>query len=94
MLQTRVQASTQGTFPWGINTNRAITGWYVDNAYVSHGFVRDRNGVLTEFDVPGAGTGPFQGTTVYNIAPNGAVAGYYLDSNNVFHGFVREPAGQ
>jgi hypothetical protein len=56
--------------------------------------VRDRNGVLTEFDVPGAGTGLFQGTTVYNIAPNGAVAGYYLDSNNVFHGFVREPAGQ
>jgi hypothetical protein len=57
---------------------------------VSHGFVRDQHGVLTEFDVPGAGTGPFQGTTVYNIAPNGAVAGFYLDSNNVFHGFVRE----
>ena len=52
--------------------------------------MRDRNGVLTEFDVPGAGTGLFQGTTAYNIAPNGAVAGYYVDSNNVFHGFVRE----
>ena len=62
MLRTRVRASIQGTLPWGINTNGAITGWYVDNANVNHGFVRDKHGVLTEFDVPGAGTGPFQGT--------------------------------
>ena len=82
----------QGTLPWGVNTNGAITGWYLDSANVLHGFVRDQHGVLTEFDPPGAGTGPFQGTNVYNIAPNGAVTGFYLDSNNVFHGFVREPA--
>jgi hypothetical protein len=56
--------------------------------------VRDQNGVLTEFDVPGAGTGFLQGTTVYNIGPNGAVGGYYVDSNNTAHGFVRQPAGQ
>ena len=59
---------------------------------VNHGFVRDKHGAIVEFDVPGAGTSPFQGTTVYNIAPNGAVAGYSVDSNNTAHGFVREPS--
>ena len=36
-------------------TNGATTGWYVDNADVNHGFVRDRQGAIVEFDVPGAG---------------------------------------
>ena len=80
----------QGTLPLGINTNGAITGWYVDSANVNHGFVRDKHGAIVEFDVPGAGTGPFQGPNVYSIAPNGAVTGFYFDANNVVHGFVRE----
>ena len=46
MLRTRVQASDQGTYPWGINTNGAITGWYVDEANVNHGFVRDKHGAI------------------------------------------------
>ena len=85
-----VPGSLQGTYPFGINTNGAITGWYVDEANVNHGFVRDKHGAIVEFDVPGAGTGPFQGPNVYSIAPNGAVTGFYFDSNNVVHGFVRE----
>jgi hypothetical protein len=60
---------------------------------VSHGFVRDRHGAIVEFDVPGAGTGPFQGPNVYSISPNGAVAGFYFDSDYAVHGFVRESAG-
>ena len=51
----------QGTFPINspqlINPNGAITGYYVDSAFVSHGFLRDKNGVITTFDAPGAGTG-------------------------------------
>src|SRR4029077_15774894 len=51
----------QGTFPLNspqlINPNGVITGYYVDSAFVKHGFVRDRNGVITTFDAPGAGTG-------------------------------------
>src|SRR5205814_473751 len=70
-----VPGSLQGTYPFGINTSGAITGWYVDEANVNHGFVRDRHGALVEFDVPGAGTGPFQGVNAYSIAPNGAVTG-------------------
>ena len=84
-----VPGSLQGTYPFGINTNGAITGWYVDAADVSHGFVRNKHGELVEFDVPGAGTGPFQGPNAYSIAPNGAVTGFYFDPDNVVHGFVR-----
>src|SRR6266487_4074511 len=51
----------QGTFPINspqlINPNGAITGYYVDSAFVKHGFQRDKNGVITTFDAPGAGTG-------------------------------------
>jgi hypothetical protein len=88
-----VPDSFQGTYPFGINTNGAITGWYVDEANVNHGFVRDKHGALVEFDVPGAGTGPFQGPNVYSIAPNGAVTGFFFDPDNVVHGFVREADG-
>src|SRR4029453_11965256 len=83
----------QGTFPFGINTSGAITGWYTDEAYVNHGFVRDKHGAIVEFDVPGAGTGPFQGPNVYGIAPNGSLAGFYFDSDYVVHGFVRQADG-
>ena len=50
-----VPGSDDGTLPFGINTNGAITGWYVDDADVNHGFVRDKHGAFVEFDVPGAG---------------------------------------
>ena len=59
--------SLQGTYPFGINTAGAISGWYIDESDVNHGFVRDRHGAIVEFDVPGAGTGPFQGPNVYSI---------------------------
>ena len=84
-----VPGSFQGTFPFGINTNGAITGWYTDDANVNHGFVRGKHGDLVEFDVPGAGTGAGQGPNVYSIAPNGTVTGFFFDANNVVHGFVR-----
>jgi hypothetical protein len=47
---------------------------------------------ITEFDVPGTGTGAGQGTAVIcsNIS-SGAVAGTYIDGNNVLHGFLWIP---
>ena len=79
-----------GTYPFGINANGAITGWYVDDSDANHGFVRDKHGDIDEFDIPGAGAGVF----VWSIAPNGAVTGYFFDANNVVHGFVREAHGK
>src|SRR2546430_10356364 len=64
----------QGTFPWSpeiINPNGAITGWSTDSALVSHGFLRDRNGGFTTFDVPAAGTGAGQGTFPFAISFGG-----------------------
>jgi hypothetical protein len=83
-----VPGSLEGTYPFGINTNGAITGWYVDGADVNHGFVRDNGGAIVEFDVPGAGTDPGQGPYPFSIAPNGAVTGFSYDADNVVHGFV------
>lgn len=83
----------QGTFTIGINTNGAITGWYVDAANVNHAFVRASDGTITTFDVPGAGTGPFQGTSAQAINGPGAVTGEYVDAGDVNHGFVRASDG-
>ena len=60
-----------GTFvtsPLIINPDGAIAGWAVDSAFVYHGFLRDKNGVITTFDAPGAGTGAGHGTLSFAIA--------------------------
>jgi hypothetical protein len=56
-----------------------------------HGFVRGRDGAITAFDAPGAGTGTFQGTQPGAINPAGTVTGIYFDANNAVHGFLRIP---
>ena len=78
-----VPDSFQGTYPFGVNPHGGISGWYVDESDVNHGFVRGPNGQYITFDVPGAGTGPGQGPYVFGIAPNGASTGYSYDPDNV-----------
>ncbi len=65
-----------------------ITGTYTDANRVSHGFVRNPGGVITTFDVPGAGTGSNQGTEPSNLNAAGEITGYYIDGSTVAHGFV------
>lgn len=48
---------------------------------------------IQTFDVPGAGTGPYQGTTGVQINWAGTIAGNFIDGNNVQHGFLRDPYG-
>ena len=76
-----------------INPNGAITGYYVDSAFVHHGFLRDRNGVITTFDAPGAGTGFLQGTQSFAISPGGEITGFYFDATDAVHGFLRDKKG-
>src|SRR6266480_2061469 len=86
----------QGTFPVSpliINPNGAIAGYYTDSSDVSHGFLRDKNGAITTFDVPGAGTGAGEGTFSYAISPTGAITGFYFDGADVSHGFLRDENG-
>ncbi len=73
----------------GINPAGTITGFYVDNNNVYHGFLRTRGGEFVRFNAPGAGTGAWQGTQPMTINPEGAITGYYTDANNAVHGFLR-----
>jgi hypothetical protein len=58
-----------------------------------HGFLRVRDGAITTFDAPGAGTGANQGTIAGDLNDLGVIAGYYIDANNVSHGFLLNPDG-
>lgn len=61
---------------------------------LSHGFVREPNGTITKFDVPGAGKSGPGGTYPNSINPAGVITGNYSDNSCVSHGFVREPDGR
>jgi hypothetical protein len=89
-----------GTFPYNINLEGAIAGYYVDANGVSHGFVTHppyTQNTFTTIDAPGAcssGTAcSGLGTVITYFALNdlGVVTGEYLDANQVAHGFVSYP---
>jgi len=83
-----------------INVLGTIAGGFEDNSgnFVHHSFVRNVEGKLKVFDVPGAGTGSYQGTGCpgCNLGLNqlGAIAGIYSDANSLNHGFLRSPDGK
>jgi hypothetical protein len=83
------KAYNQGTFPVGINdVSGEITGYYGDSSSVYHGFVREANGKITEFDAPSA-----TGTLPTGLNNFGVVTGFFYDSNGNQHGFVRKANG-
>ena len=83
-----------GTTAVNANAEGSVTGWYVDNSSIYHGFVRYADGTFKTFDAPHAGTGPNQGTQAYSINLAGAIAGEYLDATSIYHGFLRSPEGR
>ena len=86
-----VTDSFQGTTPSSINPAGAIAGNTLDASNVFHGFLRDRDGNFTTFDVPGAGNAPGEGTVPRANNPSGKITGFYIDSGNLEHGFLRTP---
>ena len=76
-------------------TNNAgvLAGMYMDANDVRHGYIRTRDGKITTFDVPGAGTAPLEGTIPSSINLEGEVSGIMADNIN-WHGFVRSPDGK
>ena len=85
--------SSQGTIPHAMNESGTVTGFFVDQHFLNHGFVISLDGTIATFDAPGAGTGFGQGTLAYGISPDGTIVGWFWDSTNVRHGFVRAPDG-
>jgi uncharacterized membrane protein len=77
-----------GTVPEAISPDGAVTGFYFDVNFIAHGFVRSRDGSITEFDPPGSIS-----TFAYAIGADGAIAGSYQDASGNFHGFLRSRGG-
>jgi hypothetical protein len=78
----------QGTIVEDINADGVATGNYFDADDMSHGFVRNKDGTITEFDAPGDGP---QGTTPFSINRAGVVSGYMFDESDGAHGVIGEP---
>src|SRR5215471_18077970 len=78
----------QGTIADAINPAGTIAGYYFDSNYVTHSFVRGRDGTFTTFEAPGAGhtPGTYQGTWAEAMNSAGAITGLTKDSRNVNHG--------
>jgi hypothetical protein len=84
-----VAGADQGTYPFAISQRGDITGYYIDGAGVNHGFLREKNGTITTFDVPGAGTALGQGTLGGGFTASGVIIGNYYTPDNISHGFLR-----
>jgi hypothetical protein len=89
-----------GSASTSINLFGAASSGYEDNLgnFVDHGLLRSADGKLTPFDVPGAGTGPYQGTGCPGCSRPinlfGANAGFVIDGKNVVHGYLRSHMGK
>jgi hypothetical protein len=84
-------SSDQGTVAIAINLSGVVAGYYDDNNYAYHGFVRSAEGVITEFDAPG-----LTNTEALGINDSGQIAGYGLhdfSNRGEYLGFLREPNG-
>src|SRR5689334_17399358 len=73
------------TNPGGINASNHVTGYYFDGSRF-HGFLRDPDGTITSFDVPGA-----RSTLPIAINNVGNVVGIYKGSQS--GGFIRAADG-
>ncbi len=88
------------TVPDGLTATGTVTGFYFDQNFVVHGFLRTPDGHFVTFDAPGAGTsfyfinGNYDGTFPLGINQFGTVVGYYNDANDVSHCFIRTPDGK
>jgi hypothetical protein len=83
-----------GTEDISINLQGATAGFYSDQNYVGHGFLRNAGGVgITEFNAPGAGTVSGSGTFAQSINAADTITGYILDNNSVHYGFLRTSSG-
>ena len=93
-----IVAGCYGAAGWFFDPYGRAVGSYEDANFTTHGMIRGRNGTVTAFDVPGAGTGAYQGTSCpgCKIAGNrwGAIAGTIVDANYVNHGFLRSVDGR
>ncbi|HEY1962182.1 MAG TPA: hypothetical protein VGG69_07185, partial [Rhizomicrobium sp.] len=88
-LHAFVVAGQHGTTPQAINGRGTVTGDYEDSSFIGHGFVRQPDGTIVTFEVPGA----LKGTYPRAINRAGDIAGRWQDGSGNYHGFVRTRDG-
>lgn len=88
---TGVYQGTFYSFPDGLSTSGAVTGFVIDAAYGDHGFVRTPDGNVTTFDFPGVG---IQATYGWSVNAKSEVTGQYIDANGASHGYLRTANGE
>jgi hypothetical protein len=76
-----------------LNSAGEASGTYRDSDDVRHGWVRSKQGMVTVFDAPGAGSAAGQGTWASGINEEGAISGATIDENNLLHGMIRDRHG-
>jgi hypothetical protein len=75
--------------PMAINLSGEVAGYYGNNAFVTHGFLRDASGKVTDFDVPDSAF-----TIAAGINNAGVVVGYWGVQNQILQkSFVRNATG-
>jgi hypothetical protein len=85
---------SKATYPLSINEARTVTGYYIDKAGVTRGFVRREDGDIATFSIPGSVS-----TKPVGINTAGDIAGYYEVASTttllpvVPQGFLRSANG-
>jgi hypothetical protein len=86
-------AKNHGTIEVTENSAGDVTGWYVDDSIVVHGFVRTAGGNFTSFNSNQPGESTIRPKSINDA---GIVTGYYLTITGfvyLTHGFFRTPDG-
>jgi len=78
-----------GTYPMSINNSMTVAGYYLVSPTEAHGFVRNADGSITTFIVPGS-----LWTEPESINDNGEIAGFYLLADGAPRGFERLADGR
>jgi YD repeat-containing protein len=84
-----VPGATQGTFPMSINASMTVTGYFVASSTQTRGFLRDADGTITTFAIPGATL-----TLPESINAVGDVTGFYQLPKGLPQGFLRYAVGR
>lgn len=75
-------------FPIAVNLSGEITGSYYNSDFVTHTFIRDPSGVVTDFDMPNA-----TGTFPTGMNASNTIVGQWSDSSFNTRGFLRSSTG-
>jgi predicted membrane protein len=88
--------AVNGTYGQAITAAGMIAGTYIDENFLFHGFVQDKDGTITSIDAPDGTMTETGGNDVFApgaMNPAGAITGTYFDENFVSHGFLRSSDG-